>query len=287
MKENVVCSRLNADSPRGLHPPILKDCVYDGRGPPADPPVNLLPGPVAVSDAVRQAFGRPAISHRSRAFMDLFADTQRLLRRLVGARAVAIFTGSGTLANDVIAGQLSLLRRPGLILTNGEFGDRLIDHARRFGLSSRILRTEWGRRFDPDHLRRLLDEHTEIGWVWAVHCETSSGILNDVSLLHELAAARAIRLCLDCTSSIGTVPVDLREVYLGSGVSGKGLGAVAGLSMVFYNHDLLPDSSTLPRYLDLGLYAARDGVPFTISSNLVQALHAALTRRGAARYDDL
>jgi aspartate aminotransferase-like enzyme len=46
--------------------------------------------------------------------------------------------------------------------------------------------------------------------------------------------------------------------------------------MVFYNHDILPSPTLLPRYLDLGLYATNKGIPFTISSNLVYALKTAL-----------
>jgi len=81
---------------------------------------------------------------------------------------------------------------------------------------------------------------------------------------------------VDCISSIGTVPVDLQGVYLASGVSGKGLGAFPGLSMVFYDHDVHPSPKLLPRYLDLGLYANNKGIPFTISSNLVYALRTTL-----------
>jgi aspartate aminotransferase-like enzyme len=55
--------------------------------------------------------------------------------------------------------------------------------------------------------------------------------------------------------------------------------------MVFYNHPASPAPQDLPRYLDLGLYAACHGAPFTVSSNLVSALHAALTRFDARRFD--
>jgi aspartate aminotransferase-like enzyme len=54
------------------------------------------------------------------------------------------------------------------------------------------------------------------------------------------------------------------------------LRSYPGLSMVFYNHVATPSSERLPRYLDLGYYAAQSGVPFTFSSNLLHALHAAV-----------
>ena len=54
---------------------------------------------------------------------------------MVNARHVQILMGSGTLANDAVGAQLSLEKKPGLVLSNGEFGERLIDQARRFGLT--------------------------------------------------------------------------------------------------------------------------------------------------------
>jgi aspartate aminotransferase-like enzyme len=107
-------------------------------------------------------------------------------------------------------------------------------------------------------------------------------MLNDVPMLGELCAERGIKLCLDCISAIGVVPLKLDRVYLATGVSGKGLGAFPGLSMVFHNHPFEPQPDRLPRYLDLGFYSRQGGVPFTQSSNLVMALRVALKR-----YDSL
>jgi len=123
-----------------------------------------------------------------------------------------------------------------------------------------------------------LDRIPDIGWLWTVHCETSTGILNDVSALKAICTKRELKLCLDCISSIGTVPVDLGGVYFASCVSGKAIGSFPGLSMVFYNHQLTPASNGVPRYMDLAYYAAQDGIPFTHSSNLVYALLTALKR---------
>lgn len=239
--------------------------------------VNLLPGPVSVRPEVRQAFNTDPISHRGETFLADFQETKRRLCRLVNARRVEILLGSGSLANDAIAAQLSLQRGRGLILSNGEFGNRLLDHASRLGLSFEGLLADWGQPFERDAITQMLDRHPDIAWLWAVHCETSTGVLNDLAMLKEICAARSLRLCLDGISSIGTVSVDLQGVYLASGVSGKGLGAFPGLAMVFYHHEIAPAKS-LPRYLDLGLYAATNGVPFTHSSNLLHALRAALDR---------
>jgi aspartate aminotransferase-like enzyme len=208
------------------------------------------------------------------------AATKELLRDLAGAEQVEILLGSGSLANDVVAGQLTLLEQPGLIVSNGEFGERLIDHATRFGLEFDCLKQADGEAFENQRLSSWIADHPQARWLWGVHCETSTGVLNDIQAWKSIARQRSLRLCLDCVSSIGTVPVDLRGVYLASCVSGKGLRGYPGLSMVFYGHEVAPAPARLPRYLDLGSYADQRGVPFTHSSNLLAALHAALQAGG-------
>jgi aspartate aminotransferase-like enzyme/GNAT superfamily N-acetyltransferase len=243
---------------------------------PVRSPINLLPGPVRVSPVVQAALSGSAVSHRSAAFTATLGRTKRLLAHLVQCRRVDILQGSGTLANDVIAAQLSLDAGSGLVVSSGEFGERLVDHATRFKLDFSVLRLPWGASLDRATLAAALDARRGIVWLWAAHCETSTGVLHELPMLTDVCASRGVRLCLDCVSSIGTVPVDLRGVHFASGVSGKGLRALPGLSIVFYNHDLPRSSGLLPRYLDLRLYTEREGVPFTCSSNLVDALHAAV-----------
>jgi len=238
---------------------------------------SYLPGPVDVHAEVRKAFEKGPVSHRSNAFATDFRATQRLLCELVAASRVEILLGSGSLANDAVGAQISLLQEPGIILSNGEFGERLIDHATRLGLQFEAIQVEWGEPFDFTAIRQQVKRSGRARWLWAAHCETSTGILNDLATLKSICAEEAIKLCLDCISSIGTVPVDLSGVYLASCVSGKALASFPGLSMVFYNHDLV-SATKLPRYLDLGYYAAQSGVPFTHSSNLVYALQTALGR---------
>ena len=237
---------------------------------------NFLPGPVAVRREVRRAFEQAPESHRSPVFMMDFQAARRCLCELTGAAQCQLLLGSGTLANEAVAGQLALEGDRGLVLSNGEFGSRLVDHARRWGLDFEACEFDWGAPLDLNEVRRRIESQPQLRWLWAVHCETSTGVLNDLDGLKALAAEFGLRLCLDCISSLGTVPVDLRGVYLATGASGKGLRAYPGLCMVFHHHELQPAPDRLPRYLDLGYYASQNGVPFTFSSNLLHALHAAI-----------
>lgn len=238
---------------------------------------SFLPGPVSIHTWVRRAFEQPPVSHRSDAFLAEFQSIRQRLCDLVSAKNSLILLGSGTLANDAIGAQLTLEETPGLILTNGEFGQRLKNQAERFGLTFDTLEAPWGQPFDVAAIRRFLERSQTTGWVWCVHGETSTGVLNPLAALKQVCAEAKVKLCLDCISTIGVAPVNLEGVYLASGASGKGLASYPGLSLVFYNHEI-ESSMQLPRYFDLGLYAKNQGIAFTQSSNLVRALGAALKR---------
>ncbi|HXT71270.1 MAG TPA: GNAT family N-acetyltransferase [Vicinamibacterales bacterium] len=240
-------------------------------------PMSFLPGPVPLAQSVRDAFAKPPVYHRDAEFQLAFGRTKARLCRLSGTGRVEILVGTGTLANDAVAAQLSLLESPGVILSNGEFGQRLIDHARRHRLPHVAIESPWGHAFDLAAASEAV-ERTRATWMWAVVSETSTGMLNDLAALKAVAARRRVKLCLDCVSAIGAVPLNLSGVYLASGASGKALASYPGLSFVFYDHEIAPQPERLPRYIDIGYYASKDGVPFTHSSNLLGALDAALER---------
>lgn len=237
---------------------------------------NFQHGPVDLPNRVKEAYSKEPSSHRSDAFARDFQRVRGLLCELVDANGVEILMGSGTLANDAIAGQLSLLDKPGLILVSGEFGRRLVKNGNGANLSFQTLEIPEGQPFQRAQLESALEEHAKVDWIWGTHCETSTGVLDDLATYEEVCAERDVKLCLDCISSVGTVPVDLTGVYLASGSSGKGLASISGLSMVFHNHALQPAPGLLPPTFDLGNYRASDGIPYTIQSNLVHALIAAL-----------
>ncbi len=239
-------------------------------------PYSFLPGPVSISPLVKQSLQGVNISHRDPVFLQQFQATRNLLKQLSRANNVQIMMGSGTLVNDIVAAHIGLRQEQGLILSNGAFGDRLIDHAHRHGLAFKSLIVPWGQRFDPKAIEQVLQQNQELRWLWAVHGETSSSVLNDLQMLKEQCLPHGIALYLDAVSTLGTVPVDLQNVTMASSVSGKGLASQAGLGLIFHA-DLPPRlSHKLPRYFDMSYYDSNQGVPFTINTLWVHALHTAL-----------
>jgi aspartate aminotransferase-like enzyme len=107
-----------------------------------------------------------------------------------------------------------------------------------------------------------------------------------------VAQSRDARVCLDCISSLGAVPLDLRGVYLATGATGKSLGSYAGLAIVFADSSELAalDMSRVPSYIDVPAVLASEGPRYTFPSPTVCALEAALAdydtpEKAGARYD--
>lgn len=114
-------------------------------------------------------------------------------------------------------------------------------------------------------------------WLWFVHHETSTGMLNDLDELNVFCEKYKVKLCVDCISSIGAIPIDLKGVYFASGVSGKAIKSFTGLSFVFHNHNVKVNE-TLPAYMDIGMYGENESIPYSHSWNLIYALQEALKK---------
>jgi len=243
-------------------------------------------GPVNMTPDVQVAMGGEPDAHRGERFAEMLAGAKSRLCALAGASACEVMVGSGTLANDVVAGQLKALGGCGIIVSQGEFGERLRDHAHRWRLPFEAHFVREGQAIDLDTLSGTLESCGPYEWLWVCACETSTGVLNDIEALAAFCKKYKMLLVLDAISAIGSVPVDLSGVYLASASSGKGLASYPGLGVVLYNYEPEPAPWALPRYLDLGLWAKRRGVPFTGSSNLLYALWTTLQMTDwSARYE--
>ncbi|PQZ52399.1 GNAT family N-acetyltransferase [Bacillus sp. MYb209] len=235
---------------------------------------TFLPGPVDIEENVQKAFSTKPISHRSKSFQVMMGNVKKRLLQMTKAKRVQIMLGTGTLANDAIALQLRLLKGKGLVLANGEFGNRLIEQAKRAHLNFDTYKKEMAEPFIYTKLEKIMLTG-DYEWIWFVHHETSTGMLNNLEEFTELSKKFQIKLCVDCISSIGATPIDLKNVYFASGVSGKAMKSYSGLSFIFHNH-FIKVNEKIPAYMDIGMYEENGSIPYSHSWNLISALQESL-----------
>ncbi len=235
---------------------------------------SFFPGPVKPTAEIQKRLVDEPISHRSYDFSVSMKNVKKQLLNMSKAKFVHLLSGSGTLANEAMIAQLSLLSGKGLIITNGAFGERLQAQAKRWDLSYDWIQLNWGDSINIQEIGLRLEKH-DYEWLLITHGETSTGMLNELDAIQRLCLSYDIKLCLDCVSSFGSFKFSLANIYLATAVSGKALGGISGIAIVFSNYEIL-SSEHLPSYLDLGLYA-NGHIPFTYSSQLLKSLEQALT----------
>jgi aspartate aminotransferase-like enzyme len=236
--------------------------------------INLTTGPVVIPDDVREIFGRTPVSHRADDFVQAFKSLQLKICKATGAKHAVFMTGSGTLANEAMIAQLKVSDKKGLILSNGEFGNRLINQSEKQQVTFDVYRKAWGEEYDMQQVEEMLASKS-FGWMLFTYCESSTGCLADLDGLTALGKKYGIRVCVDAMSAIGNLPLELNGISIATCSSGKGLASFAGVAIVFTN-DILEPHPAIPTYIDLGHYFHSNGIPFTISSNLIMALNKAV-----------
>lgn len=252
--------------------------------------VLLNPGPVNISERVRQALTRPDLCHRESEFAELLHRIQtKLLRAFVpGAESeyvAVVLTGSGTAA--VEAALMSSLPhgRRILILNNGVYGERMsqIVGLHRLGVSE--LKYEWTVRPDPDKLLLALRQHQEVHVVGMVHHETTTGLINPVKEIADIVDNQNRVFVLDAVSALAGEPIDIAgsHIYMVAGTAGKCIQGIPGVSFVLVRKGFVERMRAYPKrswYLHLTHYIDNDGrgtVPFTPAVQIYYAFDEALS----------
>lgn len=181
---------------------------------PSGDPWLLTPGPLTTSLSVKQAMLHDYGS-RDASFIDLNA---RILERLVaiihgeGSYVSAPLQGSGTFAVEAMIGNFVPADGKLLILINGAYGQRIAKICDYYRRSYRVQESAEDVPVDCAQLDATLGADHDISHVVVVHCETTSGILNPIAEVAQVAARHARSLLIDSMSAFGALPLDAREI---------------------------------------------------------------------------
>jgi 2-aminoethylphosphonate-pyruvate transaminase len=249
--------------------------------------VLLNPGPANTSPRVRQALVTPDLCHREPEFFEVMRECRRRLPAVVGAAATfdaVLFTGSGTAVVEATIASAVPDGRSLLIVDNGVYGDRMRRIAAAHRIPAQVLRYDFTTPVPPSDVARTLREHPEISHVALVHHETTTGLLNPVEAVADVAAAAGRRVIVDAMSSLFGEPLDVsREgIDFVTASANKCLQGIPGISFVLARRLALEDlKERTPRsvYLDLFNHwttQEQDNTPFTPAVQVLHAMREAL-----------
>lgn len=249
-------------------------------------PLLLTPGPLSTAAATRRAMLYDWGS-RDPAFAGLTARIRARLATLVQAgahHAVVPIQGSGTYAVEAMLASLLPIGARLLVVVNGIYGERIVQIAQRQGKTVVALRGPWNRSPSATELDRILRNDTAITHVAVVHCETTTGVLNELDALAQVVAEHGRPLFVDAMSTFGAMPINLSSISVAALVfsSNKCLEGPPGVGFVIADKHLLAGASGSSPSLSLDLHDQWSAMErtgqwrFTPPVQVVAALDAAL-----------
>jgi len=236
------------------------DMQSDVPRPHCGEPWLLTPGPLSTALETKQAMLRDWGSWDG----DFRAMTAEMCRRLLemagdteGAFACVPMQGSGSFAVEAMLG--TLVPRDGkvLVLANGAYGQRAVETLRYLGRSHVVI--DKGDYLPPrgTEVAAVLEADAAITHVVAIHCETSSGILNPIEEIAETVAAHGRKLLIDSMSAFGALPLEVGAVPFEALVSSanKCIEGVPGFGFVIARKATLGAAAGNSHSLALDLHA--------------------------------
>jgi aspartate aminotransferase-like enzyme len=247
----------------------------------------MTAGPTPLPPAVSLAMAQPMLYHRAPAFVEVYARAlERLKVVFRTGNDVLVFASSGSGAMESAVANLVRPGEPALVASCGKFGERWAELCEAYGARTVHWETEWGRKVDPAELDARLAEHDGVEVVFTTLSETSTGVVNDVKELTEVAHRHGALIAVDAVSALGAIPVPQDEWGVDVVVAGsqKALMSPPGLAFASPNEAALERAAAAPGrryYFDWGRMVEGQrkdppDSPFTPAVGLVQALDVAL-----------
>lgn len=218
----------------------------------------FLPGPTEVRREVLEAMLKPMISHRSPQFAQLFASIQSRLKRVFKTEQSVLISASSA-TGMMEAGIRCARQGPVLALVNGAFSERFAQIGEACGRKVDRYSVEWGMIHDLDQVEQHLKTR-KYAVVTVVHSETSTGALNRIREIAQIARQNNVVCLVDSVSGMGGVEVYPDEWQLDYILTGsqKALALPAGLAFAVPSREFLDEAKALPGkgvYFDLNEFA--------------------------------
>ena len=225
----------------------------------------FTPGPLTTSRSVKRAMQRD-LGSRDSEFMGVVRGIRDHLLQLAGVSQdqgweAVLMQGSGTFAIESVISSVTPSDGKWLVVINGAYGERILKIMERYGLSAQAIRCEENRLPDLKEIEAAL-AGGQITHMAAVHCETTSGIMNPIREIGEIAKAHGAVYFVDSMSAFGGVEFDFTACHIDFLVSSanKCVQGVPGFGFALCRRTSLEAIAGYARTISLDLLAQWQGL---------------------------
>lgn len=248
----------------------------------------MTAGPTQVRENVRMARSLETTNpDLDVAFCEFYKETCDILQELLHSSGTAyILGGEGILGLEAACASLT---EPGdrvLVLDNGIFGKGFADFVTMYGGDAVLFTSDYQHPINPSDLRAFLEKDSDFKYATVVHCDTPSGILNDISELCPLLSEFGILTVVDSVAGMfgEYVNVDESKIDILCGGSQKALSAPAGLTMLWVSDKAMqamenrktPIASFYANILTFRTYYEDKWFPYTMPISDINGIRAAI-----------
>lgn len=203
----------------------------------------MTPGPTQVKDNVRAA--RSLITTNpdiDTSFTEYYKHTCDMLGKIIHSTGnIYILSGEGILGLEAACASLTEAGDRVLIIDNGIYGKGFGDFVKIYGGTPVYYTKDYTEPIDVTELKAYLDTDSDFKYATVVHCDTPSGMLNDVEAICPLLKEYGIMTVVDTVSASFGVPlnVDAAKIDICCMGSQKALSAPPGLTMLSVSDDAI------------------------------------------------
>lgn len=205
----------------------------------------LTPGPLSTTDSVRSAMRYDSCTW-DQDYKAIVTDIRENLLRIAGCDPTIYTTilmqGSGTFGvESVLGSSINKQQHKILILANGVYGRRMVMIVKILEIPHHVYEVDENQPFHVSTVENILEQDKTITHIAMVHCETTTGILNDLKLIATLAQTHNKYLIVDAMSSFGGIKFDIVGLGIDFLISSanKCLQGVPGFSFVICKKEIL------------------------------------------------
>ncbi len=215
--------------------------------------VLLNPGPATTTDSVKYAQVVPDICPREQEFVDIMTEVRKDLVKVVHGDpekyTAVIFTGSGTIIQDVCINSLVPENKKLCVVNNGAYSARMVEIAEYYHIPCENLEFPATGLPDLEVVKKTLAQDKDIAVVATVHHETGTGILNPVREIGKIAHDNGCVFVVDTISTYALRPIRIEEENIDFLMSSaqKGLAAITGASWTVGKIDEIEKSKDYPK----------------------------------------
>jgi 2-aminoethylphosphonate-pyruvate transaminase len=225
----------------------------------------FTPGPLTTSLSVKQAMLHDAGSWHFE-FNALVAGVRERLLKLAGVSRetgweTVLLQGSGTFAVEAVFQTCVPAEGKVAVLANGAYGERIVQMLKHAKIAHSVLRAPEDQPVDPVALDELLSRDEAVTHVAVVHCETTTGIVNPIETIGQVARKHGKINVVDAMSSFGAIPIDFEACGIDFLVSSanKCVEGVPGFAFVLCRRQALVACEGYARSLSLDLLGQLKG----------------------------